>query len=145
MGEVRVVVSITNLGELWSARHGRDTDAGVSSEVVEAVVDTGATSSVLPQRLAEALGLRVDRVDSIVLADGSVHEIPVAEAVQFEYLGRRAVEACLVMGDEVLLGQFFLEQTDLFVDSRRQRLVGNPEHPDRKVHKIRRIALPTTA
>ena len=139
MGEVRINVRITNLFEKSSARHGAIDPADVSEAVVEAVVDTGATSSVLPASLAARLGLEFDRTETIILADGSVHDVPIAEPVEFEFLGRRAVEECLVMGDEVRLGQFFLEHTDLFVDSPDRRLVGNPDHPDRKIHKIRSL------
>jgi clan AA aspartic protease len=112
----------------------------VRSELVEAVVDTGAAISVLPQALAERLGLAMRSSDYVALADGIPRELPVTDAVEFVFMGRDAVERCVVLGDEVLLGQLFLEQTDLFVDSVNRRLVGNPDHPDQRVRKVRRLA-----
>ena len=137
MGEVRVEVELADAGETWSARRGLIPVSGVTRVTVSAVVDTGATSSVLPAAVADRLGVRYDRTDSVILADGSTHQIPVTEPVELMAMDRKTVEQCLVMGDEVLLGQFFLEQADLFVDCLNQRLVGNPEHPDRRVHKVR--------
>lgn len=49
------------------------------------------------------------------------------------------MEECLVLGDEVLIGQTVLEKTDLLVDCANARLVPNPEHPDQPISKIRRF------
>lgn len=137
MGEVRVEVELVNTIEGGMARRGMIREDEVSRVSASAVVDTGATQSVVPADVADRLGLRYDRAEEVILADGAVHRVPVTEPVEFRACGRTVVEECLVMGGEVLLGQFFLEQADLFVDSLGRRLVGNPDHPDRRVHKVR--------
>lgn len=53
------------------------------------------------------------------------------EAVEVEILGRSTLEEALVLGDIVLIGQTILGKTDLHVDCQGQRLLPNPEHPDR--------------
>lgn len=37
---------------------------------------------------------------------------------------------CLVMGNEILVGQTVLEMTDLFIDCANAKVVPNPDHPD---------------
>jgi hypothetical protein len=52
-------------------------------------------------------------------------------------LERFVYEECLILGDEVIIGQTALESTDLHVDCRENRVLPNPDHPDQPVIKIR--------
>lgn len=140
MGEVKVEVELINAGEHYAARRGLLDEESVTRFFVHALVDTGATDSVLPAAIADRLGIRYDTTVEVLLADGTVRVTPESEPVEFVAMSRDHVEHCLIMGDEVIVGQLFLERTDLFVDAKRGRLVGNPEHPDRRVHKVRRAA-----
>ena len=54
-----------------------------------------------------------------------------------EIQGRKVYEECLILGDEVLVGQTALEKTDLQVDCRSRTLRPNPKHPDRPVMPVR--------
>ena len=137
MGEVRVDVLIRNLGDRLLAGRGLIPQGEVRELVESAVVDTGATVSALPVAVVERLGLEIHGSDIVELADGVPHQLSITEPVEFVCMGRNVVEQCVVLGDDVLLGQIFLEFTDLFVDAKNRRLVGNPEHPDRRVHKVR--------
>jgi len=111
MGEVRVEVELLNYAEQYMARRGLLDPAEVSRVTVTAVVDTGATVTV-----------------------------PISQVVEFRVMGRYTMEECIVMGSEVLLGRFFLEQTDFFVDSLNKRLIGNPDNPTRRVRKVRSVS-----
>lgn len=53
-----------------------------------------------------------------------------------ELLGRETIEAAMVTGDEVLIGQTVLETLDLLVDCKNQRLISNPAHPDQPVLRV---------
>ena len=140
MGEVRVLVMITNKTDVTNSEHGLIPESEVRSTTVEAIVDTGAMTSVLPDALARDLGLTTSRTKRFYVADGSTVDAAVTDPVEFEFNGRTALESCAIMGDVVLLGQLFLEQTDLFVDAAGGRLVGNPDHPDEVVVYIRTLA-----
>ncbi len=59
------------------------------------------------------------------------------EPLVVEIDGRDTLEEALILGDEVLIGQTVLEKLDLFVDSRRRRLVPNPAHPDQPITKVK--------
>src|SRR5206468_12031410 len=70
-------------------------------------------------------------------ADGRTEAVSVTEPLVVEIDGRDTLEEALVLGDEVLIGQTVLEKLDLFMDSRRRRLVPNPAHPDQPVTKVK--------
>lgn len=104
---------------------------------MQALVDTGAISCVLPQSLVESLGLAYAFDYNVQYANGQQEEVNVTEPVLMEILGRKVYEECLVLGDIVLIGQTALEMTDLLVDCRREQVIPNPDHPHKPVIMIR--------
>lgn len=137
MGEVRVRVSLTNAADDAWARRGRIGKDEVRHDEVEALVDTGAVNCILPPFVAEKLGLERPLRQVAEYADGRREEVEVTEPVLFEIQGRKVYEECLVLGDEVLIGQTALEKTDLHVDCRSRRLLPNPAHPHQPVVKVK--------
>ncbi len=134
MGEVFVATRLTNMFDRESARHGERPDTDVRSVVEQAVVDTGAVMSVLPHRVVDLLGLPIDRMASVALADGSVQEVGVVYGALFGVLDREAAEEAYVLGNEVLIGQTGLEKLDLLVDCANRRLIGR--HPGGTLHRV---------
>jgi len=60
------------------------------TKVVDAVVDTGATNTVVDAELARELGIRVTRTDEVILANGSTEKVGVGSA-DVEILGVRTM------------------------------------------------------
>jgi len=137
MDEVRVKVRLTNAVDEGNARRGAIKPEQVRSVEVEAMVDTGAIKCVIPVKLKEQLGLATAFRKRERYADGRSEEVDVAEPVRIELEGRPVYEDCLVLGDEVLIGQTALESTDLFVDCVGGRLVPNPDHPNTVILPVR--------
>jgi clan AA aspartic protease len=137
MGEVRLTIQLTNAFDDSACRRGQRGRAEVRHAEVEALVDTGAVQCVLPPFVADQLGLMRPFRQVAEYADGRREEVDVTEPVLFEILGRKVYEECLVLGDEVLIGQTALEKTDLHVDCRERRLLPNPAHPYQPVIKIK--------
>ena len=137
MGEVRVQVKITNAGDQALARRGLMTPEQVRTYMADAVVDTGAVSSTVPVHIAQHLGLATVSTARAEYANGFVEEVDVAEPVEFVIHTRHATEEPMVLGSEVLIGQTLLERMDLLVDCPNRRVIGNPDHPDQPVLKIR--------
>ncbi|HEU0008616.1 MAG TPA: aspartyl protease family protein [Verrucomicrobiae bacterium] len=137
MGEVRVKVRLTNAVDEGNARRGAIKPEQVRSAEVEAMVDTGAIQCVIPLELKEQLGLASAFRKRVRDADGRSEEVDVAEPIRIELEGRPVYEGCLVLGDEVLIGQTALESTDLFVDCVGGRLVPNPDHPNTVILPVR--------
>jgi clan AA aspartic protease len=138
MGEIRTKVLLTNAVDEALAAQGKLASDDVRRVEVDAVVDTGAVSAVLPVHVVQQLGLlsRGQRVAQ--LADGHNEVVGVTGPVVFEIMTRNTIDDALVLGDEVLIGQTVLEKLDLLADCANQRLIPNPAHPDQPVLKVRR-------
>ncbi len=137
MGEVRVDVKLTNALDAMLAHQGTITSDKVRSQTENAMVDTGAVCSIIPQRLADAMGIECYERRTARIADGRREMVGVTEPILFEIGGRKTFEEAMILGDEVLIGQTVLEKTDLLVDCSGRRLIPNPDHPDRAVLNVK--------
>jgi len=136
MGEIRVLVTLTNALDDGRAAEGSLPPDQVRSVTVNAVVDTGAVRSVIPHPLLEDLGVHV-RGDSVAeYADGRKEIVGLTGAILFNILGRSTSDEALVLGNEVLIGQTVLEKLDLLADCPNGRVVPNPDHPNQPVTKV---------
>ena len=136
MGEVRVMVKMVNYEDEVLVRHGALSPDLVRHLEVEAVVDTGAVRCVVPQIIAEQLGL--ERLEERVAcyADGRSEAVPLSSAFQWSVQGRKELDNALILGQEVLIGQTLLEKLHLLVDCPNQRLIPNPQHPIQPVYRV---------
>ena len=137
MGEVRVKAKLTNAVDEALVRRGMLTPQQVRTYEADALVDTGAVRTVLPQHVVDRLGLAMRGQRVAEYADGRKEAVAVTEPLVVDLEGRDTLEEALVLGDEVLIGQTVLEKLDLFVDCQRQHLVPNPAHPDQPVTKVK--------
>ena len=137
MGEVRVKAKLTNAVDEDLVRRGMLQPAQVRTYEADALVDTGAVRTILPQHVVDRLGLAVRGQRVAEYADGRKDVVSVTGPLAIELEGRDTLEEALVLGDEVLIGQTVLEKLDLFVDCQGQRLVPNPAHPDQPVTKVK--------
>jgi len=95
---------------------------------VRMLVDTGATFSVIPPRLARALGIgRPRRFVNVRLADG--RRVRLGADVAIFQIDSREAPGTILVGkvDEPILGVETLEALGLVVDPRRKRL--SPSRP----------------
>ena len=98
--------------------------SGTQFEIVNPMVDTGATYSFLPASLLERLEVEPMETVMFTLADGSRIERDIGEA-PIRAAGRQAT-TIVVFGDEdstPLLGAYALEGLRLAVDPYNRRLV----------------------
>jgi predicted aspartyl protease len=130
MGKVIVTAMIENLGDLYEVERGARTNDRVRRiEVHDAIIDTGATTLLLPKRMVAALGLMPQRVRHSRGLGGDFL-LPVYGTVRLTIQGRGCPLDVGEIGDEypVLVGQIPLEALDWVVDPKGQRLIGNPDH-----------------
>lgn len=138
MGTVLVTAKIENLVDVENREQGRLQPDQVRSVVVDdALVDTGATTLLLPKKLVAQLGLRHYRTRESRGIGGAV-QMPMYSAVWLTIEGR---ECALDIGEiddsfPVLIGQVPLELLDLVVDCNSQRLIGNPAHDGHHVIEV---------
>lgn len=130
MGKVVVQVKIENIDDLVLAKRGLIPHSEVRAiEVDDAVVDTGASTLLLPSRWIRKLGLTQHRVRPAKGLGGPLM-IPMYQAVRLTIQDRDCVLDVGEISDEfpVLIGQIPLEMLDWVVDLKNQRLIGNPDH-----------------
>ncbi len=98
---------------------------------VRALVDSGATMLAINKRIKHQLGLRVVDKQFSELADGSSIELEIVSPVDVRFSNRATtVRAMVLPGDtESLLGAIPMEDMDVLVDPKQQRLIVNPAHP----------------
>lgn len=136
MGEVRVAVRLTNAVDEDLVRRGMLAPDQVRSYDTTALVDTGATHTIVPQEVFERLGLVVLHEIWVQFADGRAEMVGMTGPLRVEIQGRRALDEALVTGNDVLIGQTVLEKMDWSVDCRDQRLIQNPRHPNGPIFRI---------
>jgi clan AA aspartic protease len=95
-------------------------DGPSGSKTVRAVVDTGATNTVIDQGLAKELGIIATRADDVVLADGSVEKVGVGSA-HVEIQGIKQIVPVYIY-KETLIGLTTLEAAGLRVNPVTQSL-----------------------
>ncbi len=138
VGKVIVTARIENLEDLFDAEKGLISQEAVRSvEVHDALVDTGATSLLIPRSMVVALGLRPLRTRQARGLGGTL-QMPMYRAVRLTIQGRDCAIDVGEIGDEfpVLIGQIPLELLDWVVDAKGQRLIGNPEHGGEHVMEV---------
>ncbi|MGA2556291.1 MAG: retropepsin-like aspartic protease [Verrucomicrobiota bacterium] len=128
MGKVIVKIKLTNLKDAFLKTAGARKAKPREIEV-EALVDTGATRLYLKPTVIKKLGLERTDVVRSRTSNGAVLRYKY-EPVRLELMGRHENFDVVEVPEEVpnLIGQVPLEVLDFVVDSRGQKLVGNPAH-----------------
>ena len=136
MGEIRVQVKLTNGIDEANAAAKLIAPDQIRSVTVEAIVDTGAVRSVIPQSVVDILGVQIRSTEVARYADGRSESVGLTFSMLFEIMGRSTADEALVLGDEVMIGQTILEKLELLADCRNRRLVANPDHPEFAVTRV---------
>ncbi|MEG4026537.1 clan AA aspartic protease [Microcoleus sp. S13C4] len=136
MRAVRVKLKLTNAIDEELVKRGLLNPNRLRVYEAEALIDTGAVRTAIPVEVCEHLGLRIRRQEIAKYADGRQETVGLTGPIIIEIEGRETIEAAMVLGDMVLIGQTVLETLDLLVDCKNQRLIANPENPDRPVLRV---------
>jgi len=134
MGEVYARVRLTNALDQELVRMGLLEPDKVHTCEMDALVDTGATKSIIPPHVVRQLDLIIARQTMGLLADGSRVPVGVSSTIVFQIEGRETREDAYVLGDQVLIGQTVLESTDLLVDCANRKVM--PKHPEGPLFRL---------
>jgi clan AA aspartic protease len=104
---------------------------------IDALVDSGAINLCIPEIVQRELGLEIVRKRVVQMADGSLVECGVVEPVSVRFENRRTTTTALVTGDEVLLGAIPMQDMDVLIDPRNERLIVPPERPNFALSKVK--------
>ena len=130
MGRLTVDVDLANYEDLVKVNIGALVSESVRRVRCQAVVDTGATHLILPERVVQELGLTPYKRARVIYADNRTAERTMVQGVRVELLDRDGeFQAIIEPGRETaLIGAIVLETLDLMVDCKNQKLV--PQHPE---------------
>ncbi|HXI25955.1 MAG TPA: aspartyl protease family protein [Pyrinomonadaceae bacterium] len=130
-GLVYADIELVSGDDLVLHRHGFLEEDKIKRLRVSALVDSGAYMLVINERIKDQLDLAVIETQVFRLANESEIRANVVGPVEIRFENRSTtVRAAVLPGDvEVLLGSIPMEDMDVVIDPKRQRLMVNPESP----------------
>ena len=125
MGRFFIEVELANDEDVMRAESGLIAFENVRRERVRGLVDSGATRLVIPDSLAQRLGLKLSGNVQVRYADGRTASRSIAQRIHLSFGGRDSVFNAVVEPDResALIGAIVLEDLDFLVDCAGQRLV----------------------
>ena len=131
MGLTYAEIEIANAGEIYLAQKGYILPENVKKITVKALVDSGAYMLAINESIKRPLDLPKLEEQIAELADGSKLKLEIVGPVEVRFENRSTTCRAMVLpGDtEVLLGAIPLEDMDVLIDPRQQRLIVNPASP----------------
>jgi predicted aspartyl protease len=137
MGRIAIEIELANNEDLVAAKLGVITAAKVRRAKIQGIVDPGAAELMLPKKVVDELGLPLKESKiTVQYADGRLGSRPLAHQVSLSLLGRDGVFKAVVepKRDTALIGAIVLEDLDLLVDCKRQRVM--PRDPKAPLYEI---------
>jgi clan AA aspartic protease len=126
MGLVHAEISLKNVKDVIKAEEGLVSEQAIHQATVTALVDTGAITLVINEKLRLQLGLGIQGERQVTLANTAKEMVKIADPVKIQWKNRDMICRPLVIsGDgKILLGAIPLEEMDLMVDPARNELTG---------------------
>lgn len=131
MGLVYADIILKNGDDLALVRRGYLKESEVKTETVKMMVDSGAYMLSINEHLKNQLSLPVIDHQEAELADGTLRKFEIVGPVEVVFENRSpTVRAMVLPGNaEPLLGAIPMEDMDVLIDPRKQKLIVNPENP----------------
>ena len=135
MGLIRTEIELLSSEDMLAARRGRLPESEIKRAKVIALVDSGAYMLAINEQLKTQLDLAVLGNQIAELADGTRVSLEIVGPVEVLFENRSTSVRAMVLpgvlpGDaEVLLGTIPMEDLDVLIDPKRQKLIVNPAHP----------------
>jgi len=131
MGLVYADIELISGDDVVLHRHGFLTEDKIKRITISALVDSGAYMLVISERIKDQLDLAVIETQVFRLANETEIRAEVVGPVEVRFENRSTtVRAAVLPGDvEVLLGSIPMEDMDVVIDPKRQRLLVNPQSP----------------
>ena len=131
MGLVYADIELISSDNLALFRHGFLPEDQIKHMRVSALVDSGAYLLTINDRIREQLDLPLIEEQTVRLADETEIRVDVVGPVEIRFENRSTTMRAIVLPGSVepLLGVIPLEDLDVVIDPKQQRLIVNPESP----------------
>lgn len=132
MGHTYADIELISVDDLVLHRRGYLPEEKIKRMRVSVLVDSGAYMLVVNDHIRQQLDLPVLGETTARLADDTEFKAEIVGPVEIRFENRRTtVDALLLRGNaEPLLGVIPMEDMDVVLDPKRQRLLVNPENPN---------------
>jgi clan AA aspartic protease len=141
MGLVYANIELTNHSDQVLCEQNYLPPDKIRKTNITALVDTGSIMLAINEEVQNKLGLRKMGNQFVSMANGDRQALDIVGPVELKFENRSCiVSAFLLPGNsEVLLGAIPMEYMDVLIDPQRQRLIVNPEHPDKPVLHMKNL------
>lgn len=131
MGLVYADIELISSDDLALYRRGFLPEDQIKHMTVSALVDSGAYLLTINDRIREQLDLPLIEEQTVRLADETEIRVDVVGPVEIRFENRSTTMRAIVLPGSVepLLGVIPLEDLDVVIDPKQQRLIVNPESP----------------
>lgn len=131
MGYVFAEILLINGEDLLAWKRKKIDEQIVKKAKVTMLVDSGAAMLAINENICAQLGLEPLEQRPAQMADGSVVMLDVVGPIELRFANRRSnVDAIVLLGNaQPLLGVIPMEDMDVLIDPKEQKLIVNPEHP----------------
>ena len=139
MGLVYAEITLINSDDIALNRRGYLKKEEIREMQVTAMVDSGATMLAINENVKNQLGLVAIYKQTAQLADGTFLDLEVVGPLELHFENRTVRCDALVLprDSEILLGAIPMEQMDVLIHPKENRLIANPEHPIKPVVKLK--------
>ena len=136
MGTVYAEITLKNGADAIDERRGIIDENAIRLLTVNALVDTGAYTLVINEGVREKLGLELRGDDWVKLANGETETVRKADPVEVQWENRTMICQPVVLPgiDDVLLGAIPMEDMDLMVDPKNEKVIGR--HGDKRIGRV---------
>ena len=131
MGLIRTEIEVTNWSDIHLSKKGIIVKEAIRKMKINFLVDTGAYMLAINEDVVAQLGL--EKVDSRLaeMANGETIRLDVVGPVELRFGTRRSsVDAMVLPGNsECLLGAIPMQDLDLVIFEKEEKIMINPEQP----------------
>ena len=133
MGITCADIGLIRAADFDLAQKGDLTEDQIRRVRATALVDSGASTLIVPRSLAGLLSLRTRDDVETEFTNGEILKAEVVGPLEVHFQNRIAtVDAVVAEAEtEVLLGAISMQRMDVLIDPKRERLMVNPSSPDR--------------
>jgi clan AA aspartic protease len=130
MGIIYADITLKNGNEMALVKKNMLHESEVKSIHVSAMCDSGAFMLAIPEHIVTQLDLPEIESREFRMADGSATKLPVVGPVWINFKNRQTVCLAVATKDtEVLLGAIPMEDMDVVLDMKNQKMDINPDSP----------------
>jgi predicted aspartyl protease len=130
VGRITIDVKLANRLDVEKCNEGSLAPADVRRAIIPGTVENGASYLILPARVAKKLGVPKAGKTKVKYADRRVASREMVDLVEVELVGRKGTFRAVLEPNRTtaLIGAMVLEDLDILVDSRRERIY--PRDPE---------------